>query len=59
MKTKNINILPGSPISIAEFLDFAIPVSAALVEIHKKNHIYRSICPENINWQQKTRNRIF
>lgn len=39
--------------SIKEFLDFAISVSAALVDIHKKNQIYGGICPENISWQPK------
>lgn len=51
MKTKNISTQPSSPMTIKEFLDFAISVSAALVDIHKKGHSYGAICPENISWQ--------
>ena len=39
--------------SLNEFLEFAISVSAALVDIHKKDHIYGNICPDNIIWKSE------
>ena len=53
MGTNKINILHGFPMPIKEFLDFAIAVSAALVDIHKQNQIYGGMCPENIIWHPK------
>ena len=52
-ETKDINILNGSPMTIKEFLDFAIAVSAAIGAIHKKGNIYGAVYAENIIWDPK------
>jgi len=50
MITKNKNILDRSLMPVKEFLDFAISVSTALDDMHKKDNIHGEIRPENISW---------
>ena len=54
MLAKNIEKPVGSPMAVKEFLDFAISVSEALDDIHKKDIILGDIRPDNIRWELKT-----
>ena len=54
VQTKLKNSFTSIPLSIKEFIDFAIAVSTNLVETHKVGQIHGTICPENIFWNSKT-----
>ncbi len=48
----------GSPMPVKEFLDYALSVSEALGDIHKKDIIHGDIRPEYIRWEPDNLNSL-